>query len=66
MEAYQACDHGRSMGHSAPNPISVSEVMAYCSGVGIASVTERAKYLRLIQKLDLAFLAHWSEKNKKT
>lgn len=48
---------------SAPNPISVAEIEAYCNLAGIASRRERLKYLRLIRRLDGVYLRHWAEKN---
>lgn len=48
--------------------IPVSEVLAYLQLMGIASIGERSKYLRLIQQLDRTYMAFQAEKSaaKKT
>lgn len=51
------------MGVNQPNPIAVSEIEALCNLLGIASKTERLKYLRLIRRLDRVYLGEWAEKN---
>lgn len=65
LNAYNELDDGRCMGAVAPNPIPTSEIVLYCVGVGVASPDARAKYLRLIRRMDRAYLAHWAENNKK-
>jgi hypothetical protein len=62
-EAFFTLHAARVFGHAAPNPISLQEVSAYCFLHGIASATEKAKYLRLIQLLDQVYLTHWNDKN---
>ncbi len=62
LEAFRILDASRTTGYSAPNPIAVSEILATCALLGIASSSQRSKYLRIIQMLDRAFFAHWSEK----
>lgn len=52
------------MGMSAPEPIQVSEALALCSMVGIASNDDRSKYLRMVQKLDRVYREHWHDTNK--
>lgn len=52
------------MGMSSPNPIQVSELSALCQLMGIASGADKAKYLRIVQKLDQVYLSHWAESNK--
>lgn len=47
------------MGVNAPDPLQVSEILAYCQLVGIASLASRAKYLKLLQALDGIYLEHW-------
>jgi len=54
------------MGHSAPDPITVESVLAYCELTGIASPTDRAKYLRITQMLDRVYREHWLSKQPKT
>lgn len=51
------------MGHSAPNPIQVSEVLAYVTLRGIACDGSRVKYLRLVRLMDRSFLDQWAEEN---
>ena len=63
IEAFFTISSTRTFGFSAPNPIQIAEVAAYCSVLGIASQPERAKYLRLIQMLDQVYLADWREKH---
>ena len=53
------------MGMSSPNPLAISEIFAYCQLQGIASTAQRSKYLRIIQMLDRAYTAHWSENKPK-
>lgn len=65
MRAYDALDMARTWGMSAPNPISLAEIEAYCNLSGIAFPRARLKYLSLIQRLDQVYLAHWAEKNNK-
>jgi hypothetical protein len=45
-----------------PEPIAIAEILAYVNLMGIASQPERLKYLRLIQLLDLTYLAFMREK----
>ncbi len=47
---------------SGHEPISVTEVLSYLQLMGIASVELRAKYLRLIQRMDDTFFSHLAEK----
>ncbi|VTU32284.1 hypothetical protein H4CHR_02981 [Variovorax sp. PBS-H4] len=62
-EAFFTLHSARTFGAAAPNPISLQEIVAYCSLQGIDSKAEKAKYLRLIQLLDQVYLGHWAEKN---
>lgn len=64
MQAYQTLEEGRTGGMAGPNPIPVAEIEAYCNLAGIVSQPERLKYLRLIRRLDRAYLDHWAENNK--
>ena len=50
-----------------PQAIKVSEILAFCTLVGIASQMERVKYLSLIKALDQIWTKHAADtqKNKK-
>lgn len=50
-----------------PQSIKVSEILAFCTLVGIASQQERVKYLNLIKDLDQIWTQHVADtqKNKK-
>jgi hypothetical protein len=61
-DAYYTLAAARSAGLSGPEAIPVSEILAYVNLLGISSQEERMKYMRLIQQLDLAYLAHMREK----
>lgn len=52
------------MGVNAPEPFQLSEIHAFCLLRGIVSLSLRAKYLRVLQRLDRVFLDHWAEHNK--
>jgi hypothetical protein len=62
VDSFYALHAARSGGMGGPNAIPISEVLAYLQLMGIASVEARAKYLRLIQRLDSVYLAHAAEK----
>lgn len=64
IDFYHTLDASRSMGMAAPNPLSVADVVALCSLLGIASVEDKSKYLRTVQRLDRAYRDFWAEKNK--
>jgi len=55
-----------SAGMGGRSAIPVSEVLAFCQLVGIASREERLKYLSLIQELDQICLEHWADEAAKT
>lgn len=63
MDAFYALNASRANGMGGAEPIPISEVLAYLQLVGIASISARAKYLRLIQKLDATYLKHHAEKS---
>lgn len=66
LDAYDHLTTSRRMGVSAPDPLQVSEILALCQLLGIASADHRAKYLRIIQKLDRTFLDHWEKTRPST
>jgi hypothetical protein len=61
LRAYDHAAHSRRFGMSAPDPLQVSELQALCSMLGIVSSGDKSKYLRILQKMDRAFLDHWDE-----
>lgn len=58
--AFHSLHAARPHSSAGPAPIAVSEVLAYCELVGIASVPQRVKYLRLMQRLDAVYFDHRS------
>ena len=64
--AFLSLHSARTFGMSGPDPIRVTEVLAYLELVGIASPEHRAKYLRLIQTQDAVFLENHAEKAAKS
>lgn len=65
LDAFRVLDECRTFGFSAPSPIMVSEIQAYCDLKGIVSLPLRAKYLKLIRVLDRVYLKHWRENQPK-
>jgi hypothetical protein len=63
LRAYQTIEDGRTGGVGGPNPIPLSDISAYCDLAGIDKASERLKYLRLVRRLDRAYLEHWAEKH---
>lgn len=53
------------MGMSSPNPISILDITALLSLQGIASPTDKAKYLRTTQRLDRAYRGYWHDTQPK-
>lgn len=66
QEAFFALSAARGSGMGGPNPIPVSELLAYLNLMGIASYTARSKYLRLVQQMDSTYLGHCAEKAAQT
>lgn len=62
MSAFHACSASRPLHMGGAGAVPISEILAYLELVGIASAAVRAKYLRLIQHLDAAYLSHCAEK----
>lgn len=63
LEAFDSLHRSRKMGHSSPEPVQVSEILAYVMLRGIVCAGARVKYLRLVQLMDQAYLDHWAEEN---
>lgn len=64
LSAYDVIARSRTWGMSSPNTLSISDVANYCALMGIASIADRAKYLRITQDLDGVFMEHWAQNNK--
>lgn len=47
------------MGMNSPDPIQITEILAFCQLMGIESFDVRSKYLRLTQRMDAAYLNYW-------
>ena len=47
-----------------PQPITITEIMAYCAMAGISDPTERMTILRLVQAMDGAFM-RWAVAKQK-
>lgn len=65
VEAYQVLDGGRTVGFNSPDPIPLTEIQAYLDLHGIVNKALRLKYLRLIRKLDSAYLEYAKENKPK-
>ena len=54
----------RHWSDGSPQPISISEVFAYCDGMGLHSVEFRETLLDLVQEMDEEFDLHVAEVRK--
>ena len=63
-DAYRALGMSRIYTQVGPTPLQMTEIEAYLRLNGITDQPERLKYLRLIQRLDRAELAHIYRKSK--
>ena len=57
MSAFYTLAASRSYTVAGPAPIPVSEVLAFCSLSGIESPEQRVHLLRVVQMMDVAWLA---------
>ena len=64
-EAFLILSQGRQNGMGV-NPLMVSEILALVNAGGIAFISDKPKYLRLMQKMDATFLEYQAEKAPKT
>lgn len=53
----------RQFGMAAPQPILISEIVAYCELMGINDPDEREEFLHHVQKMDLVFQADFRARN---
>lgn len=65
LDAYYRLSARRTSSLGGPNPISIESIVAYMAAVEVDSVTERLKYMDLIQTMDDAFMSYWADKNNK-
>ena len=62
QEAFNSLNNSRQGGMGGPCAIPISEVLAYLNLMGIASIAQRSKYLRLLQQMDSTYLTYVAEK----
>lgn len=65
QEAFLILHKARSTVMGASNPLSVTDILNLVCMGGIAYIGDRPKYLRLMQKLDTAYLDYQAEKAPK-
>lgn len=63
LEAFYEVSAGRSIGE-VPQPLRVSELLAYCQLTGVADSEERERLLRVMQRLDGVYLRHAVERQR--
>jgi hypothetical protein len=63
-EGFMVLTASRQVGMSSPQPIMVSEVLAYCKFAGIFDPEEREEFLHHVQSLDRVFQADFIARNK--
>lgn len=64
-EAYIHLSTSRQLGFSGPQPLSISEVLAYADFRGIHNLDEREELLHHVQALDQIFMADFNARNPK-
>ena len=64
-EAYAFLSSARQIGFSGPQPLTLSEMLAYADYRGINAVDEREELLVLVQHLDRVFMNDYTAKTKK-
>lgn len=65
-DAYRALSASRLWSQIGPNPVQVSEVVAYLSLLGIEDTDTKLKYLRLIQGMDIVEMNNIRDKQPKS
>lgn len=61
---YDRLSRSRQWYEAGPQPISVSEILAYCDGMGLHDLEFRENLIDLIQEMDEEFSAHCAELQK--
>lgn len=62
-EAYSVLTQSRQFGMSSPQPIPISEILAYAEFNDVRESTDREELLHFVQHLDSVFLADFSARN---
>lgn len=62
MQSFDVLSNSRQYGMGGALPISIESMAAYCSLFEISTLDEREQFIRVIQRLDHAFLALTAEK----
>lgn len=65
LSAYDVLDNSRQVYEGGPQSILVSEVLAYLEIAKIEAVEDRLLFLNTIKKLDVIYLNHYAERQKK-
>lgn len=61
LEAFYELSRGRSIGE-VPQPIALTDFLAYCELMDIRSQEQRLKLYGLVAQLDSAYLNHFAER----
>jgi hypothetical protein len=62
-EGFMFLTSSRQFGMASPQPILISEIVAYCELMGINDPDEREEFLHHVQKMDLVFQADFRARN---
>jgi hypothetical protein len=62
FEVFSGLSSSRSYADGSPQPIRVSEVLAYCQLMGIDRLEQRQDTLQMVQALDGVWMTHQVEK----
>lgn len=66
LDVFYTLNASRGLGATRPANIPLSEMLVYAEkALGIDSCYERLKYVEVLQRLDLAYMANWDKKNNK-
>jgi hypothetical protein len=63
LEAFYELSAGRSYGE-VPQPLTLSDIRAYCEMFGISALPERERFFRAIRHLDVVYLREVTRKAK--
>jgi hypothetical protein len=62
-EGFMVLSVSRQIGMSGPQPITMSDVLAYCDFEQVRHPDDREEFLHHIQKLDQLYMADWRARN---
>lgn len=65
-EGFMCLSLSRQYGMGAPQPVSMSDVLAYCEFFHIYDPADREDFLYHVQRMDAVFMKDFKEKNKNT